>query len=67
VPDRRQLEQRARTELRAALALAILPTPDAALAPALEGFVPTPEFREIAEAQMLLAALALGTAQPGDF
>jgi hypothetical protein len=30
----------------------------AALAPALEGFAPTPEMPEIAEAQALLAALA---------
>ena len=29
----------------------------AALAPALEGFSPTPEFPEIAEAQTLLTAL----------
>jgi hypothetical protein len=50
VPDRRQLEQRARTELRAALARAILPTPNDTLAPALEGFMPTAEFPEIAEA-----------------
>jgi len=31
---------------------------NAALAPALEGFSPTPEFPEIAEAQALLAALS---------
>jgi hypothetical protein len=29
----------------------------AVLAPALEGFLPTPEFAEIEEAQMLLAML----------
>jgi predicted ATPase len=52
-------------ELRAALALAILyqstdrpADAHAVLAPALEGFSPTPEMPEIAEAQALLAALA---------
>jgi class 3 adenylate cyclase/predicted ATPase len=52
-------------ELRAALSLAKLyqstarPTDaHAALAPALEGFSPTPEMPEIAEAQALLTALA---------
>jgi predicted ATPase len=52
-------------ELRAALALAklyqsIARATDAhsVLAPALEGFAPTPEMPEIAEAQALLAALA---------
>jgi predicted ATPase len=52
-------------ELRAALSLAKLyqstarpAEAHAALAPALEGFPPTPEMPEIAEAQALLAALA---------
>ena len=52
-------------ELRAALALAKLyqstgrpAEAHAVLAPALEGFAPTPEMPEIAEAQALLAALA---------
>ena len=52
-------------ELRAALALAKLyqatarpAEAHAILAPALEGFLPTPEMPEIAEAQALLAALA---------
>ena len=52
-------------ELRAALSLARLchstgrdADAHAALAPALEGFAPTPEMPEIAEAQALLAALA---------
>ena len=52
-------------ELRAALSLAKLyqstgraADAHAVLAPALEGFAPTPEFPEIAEAQALLAALA---------
>ena len=52
-------------ELRAALSLAKLYNAtgrageaQAALAPALQGFKPTPEFPEIAEAQTLLAALA---------
>ena len=52
-------------ELRAALALAKLyqstgrpAEAHAVLAPALEGFSPTPEMPEIAEAQALLAALA---------
>ena len=52
-------------ELRAALALAKLyqstgrhADAHAVLAPALEGFTPTPEMPEIAEAQALLAALA---------
>ena len=59
-------EQKARNfELRAALSLAKLyqstnraADAHAALAPALEGFAPTPEFPEIEEAQALLAALA---------
>jgi predicted ATPase len=59
-------QQKARSfELRAALALAKLyqstnraADAHAVLAPALEGFSPTPEFPEIAEAQTLLAALA---------
>jgi predicted ATPase len=59
-------EQKARSfELRAALALAKLyqatgrpGDAHAILAPALEGFSPTPEMREIGEAQALLAALA---------
>ncbi len=59
-------EQKARSfELRAALSLAKLyqnmsraADAHAVLAPALEGFSPTPEFPEIAEAQALLAALA---------
>jgi predicted ATPase len=59
-------EQKARSfELRAALALAKLhqstgrpAEAHAALAPALEGFLATPEFPEIEEAQNLLAALA---------
>jgi predicted ATPase len=59
-------QQKARSfELRAALSLAKLyhsmdrpPDAHAALAPSLEGFLPTPEFPEIAEAQALLAALA---------
>ena len=53
--------------LRAALALAKLcqstgrpAEAHAILAPALEGFSPTPEMREIAEAQTLLAALGCG-------
>ena len=52
-------------ELRAALSLAKLyqstgraADAHAVLAPALEGFSPTPEFPEIEEAQTLLAALA---------
>ena len=52
-------------ELRAALSLAKLyqaagrlAEAHAVLAPALEGFAPTPEMPEIAEAQALLAALA---------
>jgi hypothetical protein len=52
-------------ELRAALSLAKhyestgrLADAHAVLAPALEGFAPTPEMAEIAEAQALLAALA---------
>ena len=51
-------------ELRAALSLAKLyrsmnraADAHAVLAPALEGFLPTPEFAEIEEAQMLLAML----------
>ena len=59
-------EQGTRTfQLRAALALAKLyhstvrpADAHAVLAPALEGFAPTPEMPEIAEAQALLAALA---------
>jgi predicted ATPase len=59
-------EQKARSfELRAALSLARLyessnraADAHAALAPALEGFLPTPEFPEIEQAQALLAALA---------
>jgi hypothetical protein len=59
-------QQRARSfELRAALSLARLyqssnraADAHAALAPARGGFLPTPEFPEIAEAQTLLAALA---------
>ena len=59
-------QQKARSfELRAALSLAKLyqstsraADAHAVLAPALEGFAPTPEFPEIAEAQTLLAALA---------
>jgi predicted ATPase len=58
-------QQKARSfELRAALSLAKLyhltdraANAHAALASALKGFSPTREFREIAEAQMLLAAL----------
>jgi predicted ATPase len=58
-------QQKARSfELRAALSLAKLyrstnrpADAHAALASALKGFSPTPEFPEIAEAQMLLAAL----------
>jgi predicted ATPase len=60
-------QQKARSfELRAALSLAKLyqstgraADAHAVLAPALEGFSPTPEFPEIAEAQALLAALPL--------
>jgi class 3 adenylate cyclase/predicted ATPase len=59
-------QQKAKSfELRAALALAKLyqssgraADAHAVLAPALEGFTPTPEFPEIEEAQSLLAALA---------
>jgi predicted ATPase len=59
-------EQKARSfELRAALSLAKLyqstgrpADAHAVLAPALEGFTPTPKFPEIEEAQTLLAALA---------
>jgi predicted ATPase len=58
-------QQKARSfELRAALSLAKLylstsrpAEAQAVLAPALEGFSPTPEFPEIAEAQALLATL----------
>ena len=58
-------QQKARSfELRAALAVAKLyqvtnraGDADTVLAPALEGFSPTPEFPEIEEAQALLAAL----------
>ena len=57
--------QKARSfELRAALALAKLyrgvtrdPDAHAALAPAVEGFPPTEQFPELAEAQTLLSAL----------
>jgi len=59
-------QQKARSfELRATLSLAKLyqstgraADAHAVLAPALEGFAPTPEFPGIAEAQTLLAALA---------
>ena len=59
-------QQKAKSfELRAALSLAKLyqstgraADAHAVLAPALEGFSPTPEFPEIAEAQALLAVLA---------
>ena len=59
-------QQKARSfELRAALSLAKLyhstdrpADAHAVLASALQGFSPTPEFPEIAEAQMLLTALA---------
>ena len=59
-------QQKAKSfELRAALTLAKLyqstgraADAHAVLAPALEGFAPTPEFPEIAEAQTLLTALA---------
>ena len=59
-------QQKARSfELQAALSLAKLyqstgraADAHAVLAPALEGFSPTPEFPEIAEAQALLAMLA---------
>ena len=59
-------QQKARSfELRAALSLATLyqssnrpADAHTVLAPALEGFSPTPEFPEIAEAQTLLAVLA---------
>ncbi len=54
-------------ELRAALALAKLyrltgraANAHAVLAPALEGFSPTPEMPEIAEAQTLLVAIEAG-------
>jgi predicted ATPase len=54
-------------ELRAALSLAELyraaardADAHAALAPALEGFAPTPEMPEIAEAQVLLMAIEAG-------
>jgi tetratricopeptide (TPR) repeat protein len=61
-------QQRTRSfELRAALALAELyrsttrtVEAHAVLAPALEGFSPAPEMPEIAEAQMLLAAIEAG-------
>ena len=59
-------------ELRAALSLAKLyqstgrpAEAHAVLAPALEGFAPTPEMPEIAEAQTLLAALAKNERGPG--
>jgi hypothetical protein len=59
-------EQKAKTfELRAALSLAKLYEStnrpldaQSILGPALEGFSPTPELPELAEAQTLLAALA---------
>ena len=59
-------QQKARSfELRAALSLAKLyqstgrpADADAVLAPALEGFAPTPEFPEVEEAQALLVALS---------
>jgi len=62
-------QQKARSfELRVALSLAKLYhstrrplEAHGVLAPALEGFSPTPEFPEIAEAQTLLAAVATGT------
>jgi predicted ATPase len=57
-------QQKARSELQAALPLAKLyqstgraAEAHAILAPALKGFSPTPEFPEVAEAQTLLAAL----------
>jgi len=58
-------QQKAKSfELRAALSLAKLyqstsrpAEAEAVLAPALEGFSPTPEFSEIGEAQGLLATL----------
>ena len=58
-------QQKAKSfELRAALSLAKLyqstlrpAEAQAVLAPALDGFSPTPEFSEIAEAQALLASL----------
>jgi predicted ATPase len=58
-----QLQKARSFELRAALSLAKLyqstgRAAHAILAPALEGFSPTPEFPEIEEAQTLLAALA---------
>ena len=60
-----QQQQAKSFELRAALSLAKLyqstnraADAHAVLAPALEGFSPTPEFPEIEEAQTLLAALA---------
>jgi hypothetical protein len=54
-------------ELRAALSLATgrLADAHAVLAPALEGFSPTPEMPEIAEAEELLAALAQWSARNG--
>jgi hypothetical protein len=59
-------------ELRAALSLAKLyqstgrlADAHAVLAPALEGFSPTPEMPEIAEAEELLAALAQWSARNG--
>ena len=67
-PDRhrgRAARERTQLRLRAALSLAVLyqstgrpADAHAVLAPALEGFSPTPEMPEIAEAQALLAALA---------
>ena len=69
VPDRHRRREASKAtrsfDLRAALSLAKLyqstgrpADAHAVLAPALEGFSPTPEMPEIAEAQALLAALA---------
>jgi tetratricopeptide (TPR) repeat protein len=66
--------QKARSfELRAAISLAKLyqlagrpAGAHAVLSPALEGFAPTPEMQEIAEAQALLAALATSEAVAGE-
>jgi predicted ATPase len=59
-------------ELRASLSLAMLyqstgrnAEAHAVLAPALEGFAPTPEMPEIGEAEALLAALAQWSAMNG--
>jgi hypothetical protein len=67
-------QQKARSfELRAALSLASSigvqtapPTPMPCSRSALEGFSPTPEFPEIAEAKTLLAMLAQLSSQGGD-